>query len=131
MAALVSIELDSNLPLYAQIVEGLKRAYAHGRLRKGDMLPPFRRLAEDIGVDPNTVVRAYRDLAAAGFLELRRGRGTKVVCSQSRPEVMRRTKTFEMLLERLAVEGELLDLSPEDILFAVESHLKLSKKRKG
>ena len=82
MIPLLSIEPGSDLAIYAQIAEGIKRAYAQGRLREGDLLPPVRQMAEDLGVDPNTVVRAYRVLAGEGFLELVRGRGSTVVCSR-------------------------------------------------
>jgi GntR family transcriptional regulator len=125
MPVLLSLDPSSDLPLYAQIVEGIKRACALGRLSEGDTLPPIRRMAEELKVDSNTVVRAYRLLAAEGFLQLRRGRGTKILRSANRPEALQRAKTFEILLDRLAIEGELLGLTREDILFAVESHLKL------
>jgi GntR family transcriptional regulator len=128
MGAILSLDPASRVPLYAQIAEGIKRACARGRLSEGDLLPPMRRMAKELGVDPNTVVRAYRLLAAEGFLELRRGRGTRVTQSANRPEALQRAKTFEMLLEKLAVEGKLLGLSPDDILFAVQSHLKLSSR---
>ena len=48
------------------------------RLSPGDRLPPVRKLAEDLVINPNTVARAYRDLETEGLLETRQGSGVTV-----------------------------------------------------
>jgi GntR family transcriptional regulator len=97
-------------------------------LAAGDALSPIRRLARELRIDPNTVVRAYRLLAAEGLAELRRGRRSRITRSAARTETVQRANRFEILLGRLAVEGELLGLTREDILFALDSHITLSQK---
>jgi GntR family transcriptional regulator len=76
----VHFELPSgdHRPVYLQIAGLIRAAIARGELAPGDSLPPLRRLAPEIGVHANTVLQAYRELASAGVVETRRGRGTFV-----------------------------------------------------
>ena len=63
------------VPIYLQIVQQVKYLLASGRLTPGEQLPPVRKLAEQLLVNPNTVARAYRELEAAGLIQTRRGSG--------------------------------------------------------
>ena len=65
-------------PLYAQIVDELRRALAVGTLRAEDPLPSVRELASQLRVNPRTVLQAYGELERAGVLYVRRGQGTFV-----------------------------------------------------
>ena len=71
----VSLDLDSPTPAYRQIANDLRRHLVEERLKPGDLLPPIRQLALDLGVHFNTVALAYRLLADEGWLELKRRRG--------------------------------------------------------
>src|ERR1700758_4839154 len=62
-------------PLYIQLMEQVKHAVETGALRGGDQLPAIRKVAEDLVMNPNTVVRAYRELEHEGVLDLRHGSG--------------------------------------------------------
>jgi GntR family transcriptional regulator len=73
------IDLDSDVPAYRQIVDGLRILLVNGKLAPGSELPSVRRIAVDLGVHFNTVAEAYRTLADEGWLELRHGRGATVV----------------------------------------------------
>jgi len=66
---------SSGIPLYLQLVEQVKHAVETGALREGDQLPTIRKLAENLVMNPNTVVRAYRELEHEGVLELKHGSG--------------------------------------------------------
>jgi GntR family transcriptional regulator len=70
------IDPRSPTPLYEQIAARVRMAVAAGELSPGDALPSVRTLARSLRVNPATVVQAYRDLAADGFVELRHGQGT-------------------------------------------------------
>jgi GntR family transcriptional regulator len=74
----VFAEIDprSPTPLYEQIASRVRLAVAAGDLAPGDALPSVRALARELRVNPATVVQAYRDLAADGFVEIRHGQGT-------------------------------------------------------
>ena len=75
----VSLNLESHTPAYRQIANDLRRHLVEGRLKPGDLLPPVRQLAVDLGVHFNTVALAYRMLADEGWLELKRRRGAAVI----------------------------------------------------
>jgi GntR family transcriptional regulator len=69
---------SSGIPLYLQLMEQVKHAVETGALREGDQLPTIRKLAEDLVMNPNTVVRAYRELEHEGVLELKHGSGAYI-----------------------------------------------------
>ena len=73
------IDLKSSVPVYRQIVDGLRILLVNGDLHPGDQLPPVRRLATDLGVHFNTVAEAYRTLAEEGWLEIIRRSGARVI----------------------------------------------------
>ncbi|MFT4125440.1 MAG: GntR family transcriptional regulator [Gordonia sp. (in: high G+C Gram-positive bacteria)] len=74
----VEVRIDDPTPPFEQIRRQIAGLIASGALRAGDPLPPHRQLARDLDVAVGTVGRAYRDLEAAGWIESRRGRGTRV-----------------------------------------------------
>src|SRR5262252_7903974 len=75
----VSLDFESPTPAYRQIASDLRRHLVEERLKPGDLLPPIRQLALDLGVHFNTVALAYRVLADEGWLELKRRRGATVI----------------------------------------------------
>ncbi len=72
---LSSVDITSNVAVYAQIENHVQFAIASGRLVSGDQLPSVRELSERLNVNPNTVAKAYRDLEVMGLLYTRRGMG--------------------------------------------------------
>ena len=79
-AALLTVPLDSAAkePLFHQLYEGLRRGILEGRLPAGMRLPATRQLAADLGISRNTVLGAYDQLLAEGYLEGKHGSGTYV-----------------------------------------------------
>jgi DNA-binding transcriptional MocR family regulator len=75
----IRLQLEAGgVPVYAQIGEQIRRQVASGALRAGDRLPPVRHLATQLGVNVNTVARAYGELAREGLAICRRGGGTTI-----------------------------------------------------
>ncbi|MEU1001396.1 GntR family transcriptional regulator [Streptomyces tibetensis] len=79
------IDRGSGVPAYVQIVEQTERALRMGTLKIGDKLPTAKEVVAATAINPNTVLRAYRDMEQAGLVELRRGLGTFVTRSLARP----------------------------------------------
>jgi GntR family transcriptional regulator len=81
---MISFRLDSRsvVPPYLQIVQQVRQALRMGLLDVGDKLPPVREVVAATAVNPNTVLKAYRDLEREGLIEARPGHGTFV---RSRP----------------------------------------------
>ena len=113
---------SSGVPIYVQLKEQVRHAIETGALSAGDQLPGIRSLAETLVINPNTVIRVYRELEQEGVLEVRHGLGA-FVASRRR----RRSKTEEMqdaqLLVREFVErlkGQGLDEGEIRRLFEAE-----------
>lgn len=75
---LLALDLNDARPLHEQVAGAIRRAIGEGSYTPGDRLPPARDLARALGINPNTVLRALRDLRDEGLLEFRRGRGVSV-----------------------------------------------------
>ncbi|NUB27610.1 GntR family transcriptional regulator, partial [Azospirillum brasilense] len=75
---LLPIDRTGGEPLLRQVYDALRRAILSGALTPGAKLPPTRALAERLGVARNTVVAAYEQLLAEGFIEGRVGAGSLV-----------------------------------------------------
>jgi GntR family transcriptional regulator len=69
----------SNVPPYAQLVEQVRQALLNGVLRPGDRLPTVKEVVGALAINPNTVLKAYRDLEREGLVEGRQGVGTFVL----------------------------------------------------
>jgi GntR family transcriptional regulator / MocR family aminotransferase len=76
--AVLTIRADAKIPLFRQIFNGLRNAILTGKLKPGTCLPSTRQLAEDLNVSRNTVLSAYDQLLAEGYLEGTAGSGTFV-----------------------------------------------------
>lgn len=73
-----AIEKNRGNPVYLQIQSQLERLIAAGSLAPGAALPSVRTLAAQLRINPNTVVRAYRELEIIGLVETRQGEGSYV-----------------------------------------------------
>ena len=90
------LDAHSRVALYTQLVQQVKQAVRLGRLDPGDRLPAVREVAESLAINPNTVLKAYRELELAGVVEARAGVGTFV-----------RAPVRRLLVNKAALEREL------------------------
>ena|SRR5581483_8442403 len=102
----VRIDLDSAVPAYRQIVDGIRILLVNGKLAPGAELPSVRRVAVDLGVHFNTVAEAYRTLAEEGWLDLRHGRGAMVVERSAPAAKAERLVEFRHRLRALVAETQ-------------------------
>jgi GntR family transcriptional regulator len=126
--AAVRLNPSSGTPLYLQLVEHLKHSIATGAIRAGEQLPSVRKMAEDLLINPNTVVRAYRDLEREGIVALRHGSGVFVSESVSaRTDLMKKAEP----IVRSAVERlDSLGLGEDDIRRLMENELAVRRTAK-
>ncbi len=77
---MIEFRLDprSGVPTYLQLVHQVRQAVRLGMLRPGDQLPTVKEVVASLAVNPNTVLKAYRELDLEGLVEGRRGQGTFV-----------------------------------------------------
>ncbi len=115
------IDPRSPTPLYEQIAGRVRVAVASGELAPGDSLPSVRALARDLRVNPATVVQAYRDLAADGFVEMRHGQGTFV---QEVPAFLRdeeRATHAHQMIRKPLEDGARLGIGAEELMRAFQA----------
>jgi GntR family transcriptional regulator len=72
----VTLDHHSGVPIYRQIISQILYAIARGDLPPGTQLPTVRQLAVDLSVNPNTIIKAYKELEIRGNLETQQGTGT-------------------------------------------------------
>jgi GntR family transcriptional regulator len=116
---MVSVVVDaaSSTPVHEQLFEQFRRHVLAGTLPPGTRLPAIRQLANDLGVAPGTVARAYRELESAGIVTTRRPQGT-FVAKQRRREAESAT-LLRQLAQRFAEQAEQLGAGVDDALNAV------------
>ena len=115
----LQLDLYSGVPIYRQIIDRVTGAIAAGSLRGGDQLPTVRQLAVDLEINPNTVIRAYRELEIRGVLKSQQGTGTFISGPDAgRDNAERRRRLAQIVREFVArggAEGFTLDELTEQL----------------
>src|SRR2546423_58473 len=100
------LDLKSGVPVYRQIIDQVMGGIAAGTLAAGSQLPTVRQLAVDLSINPNTVVRAYRELEIRGVLETQQGTGTFISHQKvKRDQVERQRRLTQLVSEFTARAG--------------------------
>ena len=112
----IKIDTKSGVPFYRQIIEQIKFSIARGGLKPGDQLPTVRQLAVDLSLNPNTVIRAYRELEIQNILDSQQGSGTFV--GRKRPEIDRieRQRMLDQILTELLARAASYGFTVQDVL---------------
>ena len=112
----IHISLDDGVPIYLQIVNQIRYLVASGRLTSGEQLPPVRKLAEQLLVNPNTVARAYRELESARVLSSRQGAGVYVSDAGSPLNRRERNKIINERIDILLAESRQMNIDIEEVV---------------
>ena len=100
------LDLRSGVPVYRQIIDQVLGGMAAGALGPGHQLPTVRQVAVDLSINPNTVMRAYRELEIRGVLETQQGTGTFISHQKvKRDEVERRRQLSQLASEFVSRAG--------------------------
>jgi GntR family transcriptional regulator len=100
------LDLKSGVPVYRQLIDQVLVAIAAGALAPGDQLPTVRQLAVDLSINPNTVVRAYKELEIRGMLATQQGTGTFITSRKlKQDEAQRQRRLTQMVGEFVARAG--------------------------
>ena len=132
MAAVwIDVDVHSGVPIYVQIAEQVQRAIEAGSLRSGERLPTVRRLARELSVAPNTIVKAYSELQRVGLVESRPGVGTVVTDGV---EEVARERRVEEIFERSRVlvrDAVALSISEDDLWASLDSEFERIRRGAG
>jgi len=125
-----SLNPSTGQPFYLQLILQIRNAIETGVLQPGDALPALRVLAQELVVSPNTVVKAYAELASEGLIDIRHGSGAYVSAKRGmRPRVDRlrvAQDRVRALIARLRADG----LSDEELHRMFEAELLFSPPRR-
>jgi GntR family transcriptional regulator len=100
------LDPHSGVPVYRQIIDQVLAGMAAGTLAPGDQLPTVRQVAVDLAINPNTVVRAYRELEIRGVIETQQGMGTFVAHKKiKQDEVERQRRLTQLVTDFVARAG--------------------------
>jgi len=111
-----AIDSRSGVPLYRQIIEQVKFAIARGDLAPGEQLPTVRQLAVDLSINPNTVIRAYRELEIEGVLETQQGSGTFIGMRELEIDALEKQRMLDQILTDLLARASTYGLTLDDVL---------------
>ncbi|MDP6419285.1 MAG: GntR family transcriptional regulator [Candidatus Krumholzibacteria bacterium] len=124
-----SLDTLSGVPIYRQIVDWVKFQVAAGALSPGQQLPTVRQLAVDLGVNVNTISRAYLELERMDLVNTLQGKGTFVALKEvTLDEVMRGLKLREIASELLSRASE-FGFSPEELIAEIRKRLPDEKEK--
>ena len=101
----------SGVPNYRQIMDQVAYYVASGNLKPGDSLPSIRELASRLTLNPSTIVKAFNELAHAGVIELRQGKGAFITNGVKKLTPAEIRKALRTQAQKLAVEANQLGIS--------------------
>ncbi|MEU8301232.1 GntR family transcriptional regulator [Micromonospora sp. NPDC048909] len=117
------LDSRSKVNTYMQLVQQVKQALRVGLLVPGDQLPKVREVAQSLAINPNTVLKAYRELEIEGLVAGRPGVGTfveRTLAGASLPNQAELRADLETWLHRARAAG----LTPEDVIALVETTMR-------
>lgn len=115
------LDLHSGVPVYRQIIDQVRGGIASGALLAGDQLPTVRQLAVDLAINPNTVVRAYRELELGGLLETHQGTGTFISQQKIKRADAERERQLNQIVGDAVARAGAAGFSVDDLIEALEA----------
>ena len=114
----------SGVPVYRQLIDQVQAGIATGVLSHGSQLPTVRQVAVDLAINPNTVMRAYRELEIRGVLDTQQGTGTFIAAQQPQIESDDRTRRLDQLVDEFVARAGSGGFTLEEVLEALKERRK-------
>ncbi len=118
------IQPSSGVPIYRQIIEQVQTFLLGGHLQAGEMLPSVRQMANELGVNPMTISKAYARLEVEGILERVRGKGMMIKPQSTSGNVKQRQSELYSAVQSAILRGRQLGLNDQQILHVVNKSLR-------
>ena len=125
----VSIDPRDPRPIYVQIIDEVRRRVAMRTLQPDEALPSVRQLAVELGINPNTVRQAYRELERDGWVYVKRGEGTFV--SQKRAVERERDELRAEVARRAWRDAQRHGMQLDDLIGALRALVATSPTDRG
>lgn len=127
---MIRIATGDARPINRQIVDAVRMKIATGELAPGAQLPSVRGLAQQLMINPNTVAKAYADLAAEGWLDSRQGLGLFVAPPRQRLSDAERGRRFDEAVQRFVSDIVPLDIPADQVHSRLDAELQALAPRK-
>lgn len=112
---LIDIVTGDTRPIVRQITDAVRVKISTGEITPGAQLPSVRGLAQQLGINPNTVAKAYAELSTEGWLESRQGLGLYVAPLRQRLSIDERERRFDDAVQRFVTEVVPLNVSLAEV----------------
>lgn len=119
--------LNSGIPIYVQLKEQIIHAIEKGALKSGDQLPSVRSLSEQLVINPNTVIKIYRELEYEGIIEIRHGSGAFVSRNKAGRLHVEKIRKASLTVKKMFEQLEAMGLTNDEIRRLVESEIVANK----
>ena len=118
------LDNSSGVPVYRQLIDQVQAGIATGVLALGYQLPTVRQVAVDLAINPNTVMRAYRELEIRGVLDTQQGTGTFIAARQPQVDGDDRTRRLDQLVDEFVARAGSGGFTLEEVLQALKERRK-------
>jgi GntR family transcriptional regulator len=120
----------SGVPVYRQIIDQVLAGIAAGKLAPGDQLPTVRQVAVDLSINPNTVMRAYRELEIRGVLDSQQGTGTFIAEQEVQPDEVERRQRLNQLVGEFVARAGSAGITIDELLEELHDRATDSQKKR-
>jgi GntR family transcriptional regulator len=125
-----ALDLHTGVPVYRQLIDQVRAGIASGALSAGDQLPTVRQLAVDLEINPNTVMRAYRELELGGLLETHQGTGTFISDKKMEKKAAERERQLSQMAGEFAARAGAAGFTVEEVIDRLRELLPNSAQRR-
>jgi GntR family transcriptional regulator len=110
----------SGVPVYRQLIDQVQGAVASRALKPGDQLPTVRLVAVDLAINPNTVLRAYREMEIRGLLDTQQGTGTFIADRPAEATADHRERQLNQLVSEFISRAGAAGLTVDELINALQ-----------
>ena len=113
------LDLHSGVPVFRQIIDQVQAGIATGALGYGDQLPTVRQVAVDLEINPNTVLRAYREMEIRGIVDSQQGMGTFIASRKMEQSKAERERALSQLVSEFVSRAGAGGFSLQELINAL------------
>jgi GntR family transcriptional regulator len=121
---------NSGVPVYRQLIDQVTGGIAAGVLSPGTQLPTVRQVAVDLAINPNTVLRAYRELEIRGVLATQQGMGTFIAERPSSQDAFASERKLDQLVNEFVARAGAGGFTVQELIAGLQDRLPDSEKRR-
>jgi DNA-binding transcriptional regulator YhcF (GntR family) len=124
------LDFESGVPVYRQLMDQVQAGVAAGALSPGTQLPTVRQVAVDLAINPNTVLRAYRELEIRGVLDTQQGTGTFISHRTIEADATERERQLEQLVQDFVARAGAAGFTVQELAEALLDRYPATGRRK-